>query len=503
MKRLFLFLLPAFLFQQTIIPQWVQTNGPNDAPVYSFAVSGANPFAGTSGGGVFLSTNNGVSWTSIGLTDQWVINSLAVIGTKVFAGTGWNQGVFLSTDNGTTWTSANTPFGGFSHMVQLGTHLFAGTGDDVFVSTDNGTSWATTGLNEIVNCLAISGTNLFAGTGEGCCLGGGGAVFLTTNNGTNWNEVGPLGSGLMVHMVTCLVVSNADLYAGTDTRGVFRSTNNGTNWSPVNEGLPQYLRDTTWYIPIECLVTSGENLLAGIGGGGVFLSTNSGSSWSEVNEGLTSMNVHSLVVSGTNLVAGTDSGIWKRSLAEMVPVELTSFTATANGKEVTLNWSTATELNNQGFEVQRKFGSNDFVTVGSIKGHGTSTSPNQYSYVDKLIDGGKYFYKLKQIDFNGAFEYSDVIEVDVRTLDKFTLEQNYPNPFNPTTTIGFGVMEKGNVRLSVLNILGEEIQILLNEEKESGYHPIDFNGSDLPSGVYFYQLRAGNFIETKKMILLR
>src|SRR3972149_6889376 len=249
MKRLFLFLLPAFLFQQTIIPQWVQTNGPNDAPVYSFAVSGANPFAGPSGGGVFLSTNNGVSWTSIGLTDQWVINSLAVIGTKVFAGTGWNQGVFLSTDNGTTWTSANTPFGGFSHMVQLGTHLFAGTG-------------------------------------EGCCLGGGGAVFLTTNNGTNWNEVGPLGSGLMVHMVTCLVVSNADLYAGTDTRGVFRSTNNGTNWSPVNEGLPQYLRDTTWYIPIECLVTSGENLLAGIGGGGVFLSTNSGSSWSEVNEGL-------------------------------------------------------------------------------------------------------------------------------------------------------------------------------------------------------------------------
>ena len=85
----------------------------------------------------------------------------------------------------------------------------------------------------------------------------------------------------------------------------------------------------------------------------------------------------------------------------------------------------------------------------------------------------------------------------------FSLSQNYPNPFNPITTIGFGIMEKGNVRLSVLNILGEEIRVLINEEKEAGYHEIDFNGSDLPSSVYFYRIQAGNFIDTKKMILLR
>ena len=194
----------------------------------------------------------------------------------------------------------------------------------------------------------------------------------------------------------------------------------------------------------------------------------------------------------------------------VVPVELNSFTASANGKEVTLNWSTATELNNQGFEVQRKFGSNDFVTIGSVKGHGTTTSPNNYTYIDKLLTSGKYFYRLKQTDFSGKFEYSQTVEVDWSPFTTYKLEQNYPNPFNPTTTIGFGITERGNVKLSVLNILGEEIKILLNEEKDAGYYSIDFNGNDLSSGVYFYRIQAvpssssGQvFIDTKKMLLLK
>ena len=186
-----------------------------------------------------------------------------------------------------------------------------------------------------------------------------------------------------------------------------------------------------------------------------------------------------------------------------VPVELNSFAATTNGKEVTLNWSTATELNNQGFEVQRKFGSNDFLTIGSVKGHGTTTSPNNYIYVDKLADAGKYFYRLKQIDYGGKYEYSQTVEINWSPFTTYKLEQNYPNPFNPTTTIGFGIPEKGTVRLSVLNILGEEIKILLNEEKEAGYHSIDFNASDLPSGVYFYRIQSGSYSEMRKMLLLK
>ena len=153
-----------------------------------------------------------------------------------------------------------------------------------------------------------------------------------------------------------------------------------------------------------------------------------------------------------------------------VPVELNSFTATANGKQVTLNWSTATELNNQGFEVQRKFGSNEFVTVGSVKGHGTTTSPNNYTYVDKLIDAGKYFYRLKQIDFGGKYEYSKTVEVNWSPFTTYKLEQNYPNPFNPTTTLGFGIPASPNpskggafVTLKIYDVLGNEVKTLYEQ----------------------------------------
>lgn len=193
---------------------------------------------------------------------------------------------------------------------------------------------------------------------------------------------------------------------------------------------------------------------------------------------------------------GADEGV-------VVPVELTSFTANAYGKEVTLNWSTATELNNYGFEVQRKALGGDFATVAFVKGQGTTTQQNQYSFEDKNLDEGKYFYRLKQMDYGGQFSYSQIVEVDVRMLDNYTLEQNYPNPFNPTTTIGYVLQEKSNAKLTMLNSLGEEIAVLVNEEQDKGYHKVVFDASKLSSGVYFYKLTAGNFISTRKMLLIK
>ena len=216
-----------------------------------------------------------------------------------------------------------------------------------------------------------------------------------------------------------------------------------------------------------------------------------------------SVNGKIYVMSGTSDWATGGLNVWEYDPAYVVPVELTSFTATANGKEVTLSWSTATELNNQGFEVQRKFGSNNFVTVGSVRGNGTTTSQNQYTFVDELIDGGKYYYRLKQIDYGGICEYSDEIEVDIRVLDKFTLEQNYPNPFNPTTTIGYVLQEKNNAKLTLLNALGEEIAVLVNEAQTPGEYEVIFDASTLTSGVYFYRVKVGNFSDTKKLLLMK
>ena len=438
---------------------WTVT-GPANINISCFAISGTNIFAGTWSYGIFLSTNNGTDWIAInaGLPSDSTgydnIHSIASSGQNLFASTG-NSGVYISTNNGTSWTWGNTPFSGFSKMVTLEPYLFAGTDGGVFRSTDNGASWTVvnSGLTDTgVVCLAVNGANLFAGTSSG--------VFLSTNNGTVWSAAS---TGLPNTTVRSLTVSGTNLFAETGDvwnygYGIFLTTNNGTSWNDVSTGLPF----TFGYLP------------------------------------------NMLVVNDTHIfVEVTNRGVWRRPLSEIIPVELTSFTALANNKEVTLSWSTATELNNQGFEIQRSLLGNEFFTVGFVNGHGTTTEQHNYSYADRNLDDGNYYYRLKQVDYDGSYEYSDVVEVEFRAFNSFLLEQNYPNPFNPTTTIGFGIQNKSNVKITILNAIGEEVAELLNEEKESGYHKVEFSAVNLPSGVYFYQLRAGSYVEMKKMILLK
>jgi len=188
---------------------------------------------------------------------------------------------------------------------------------------------------------------------------------------------------------------------------------------------------------------------------------------------------------------------------QVVPVELSSFTGIAQNQQVTLNWTTATEVNNNGFEIQRSVANSEYVTIDFIKGAGTTTAPQEYSYSDKSLKNGKYSYRLKQIDYNGVYEYSDAIEVEVLNLDNYVLNQNYPNPFNPSTKIAYVLKEKTNVKLLVMNALGEEVAVLFNQTQEQGYHQLDFNASNLPSGIYFYSLQTENYSETKKMLLMK
>jgi Zn-dependent metalloprotease len=185
-----------------------------------------------------------------------------------------------------------------------------------------------------------------------------------------------------------------------------------------------------------------------------------------------------------------------------VPVELTSFTGSSSNGNVTLNWSTATETNNLMFEIERRSKDNQFITIGYVEGKGTTTEPQEYSYTDKELPAGKYNYRLKQIDFNGTYEYSNEIEVDAAPVS-FSLEQNYPNPFNPSTKISYSVPQKSFVTLKVYDQLGSEVAELVQEEKEAGIYKVVFNASEFSSGVYFYQIRSGNFVETKKMMLMK
>jgi hypothetical protein len=189
-----------------------------------------------------------------------------------------------------------------------------------------------------------------------------------------------------------------------------------------------------------------------------------------------------------------------------LPVELTAFTVKANLNSVLLNWNTASEINNYGFEIQRNAGGG-FITVGFVQGNGTTIQPHAYSYVNRNVSPGHYTYRLKQIDFQGSYSFSSEVSVDVYPAS-YSLEQNYPNPFNPTTIINFNLKVDSKVALKVFNVLGQQVAQLAGGEMTAGNHQVNFDASQLSSGVYFYRLEANGadgstWSAVKKMILTR
>jgi hypothetical protein len=206
-----------------------------------------------------------------------------------------------------------------------------------------------------------------------------------------------------------------------------------------------------------------------------------------------------------NDFTGTDAGKAYLYLSSpTIPVELTSFNAIYNKINITLHWETATELNNKGFNVERSTDKNDWKSIAFVKGNGNSTSPKEYSYIDNdLFSGGtKFQYRLKQIDYDGSFEYTKIVEVIVMP-EQYALSQNYPNPFNPSTVLEFSIPKESFVEVKVFDVLGNEVITLAKNNYAAGTYKTDFNADDLPSGIYIARLTAGNFIQTKKMLLLK
>jgi hypothetical protein len=209
---------------------------------------------------------------------------------------------------------------------------------------------------------------------------------------------------------------------------------------------------------------------------------------------------------------------WQNPGGSPLPVELTSFTAISNGSKVELKWQTATEVNNYGFSVERseaslnnpESGASCYIweTIGFVQGHGNSNSPKEYFFTDDLnlafTPNLNYLhYRLKQIDNDGQYKYSDVVEISNIAPSKFQLFQNYPNPFNPSTTISYSIPQTSKVILKVFGVLGTEVTTLVNEEKEAGIYNVEFNSTGLSSGVYFYSLAAGGFNSIRKFVLMK
>ena len=401
MRKLFIIL--ALLIAINANAQWVESTGTVSQSTLSMASIGNNIFAGMEyQQGVFISTNNGISWTQTSLNNTNV-NALATLGNNIFAGT-FSSGVLVSTNNGANWTQTSLNTNTIYSLTVTGNTIYAGTNNSsIYYSTNNGNNWNMIFLaNQVVYSIAFNGGYILAGTA-------GNGVFVSSNNGETWIQ-----TSLNNKSVHSIIVSGINIFAGTmGSGGVFLSTNNGSSWSQTS-----LYNKTVW-----SLAASGNNIFAGIDAsspndtGGVFMTTNNGLTWVQKNHGFNgNMRVQSLLIANNYILAGTyGQSIWRRPLSEIISIQ----------------------------------------------------------------------------------------NISTETPAKYSLSQNYPNPFNPTTNVQFSMSNVQYVSLKVFDILGKEVSTLVNETLQPGTYETTFDGSQFSSGTYFYKLSAGDFSETKKMLLIK
>ncbi len=400
---------------------WVKTTGPEEVTIHSLAInSNGDIFAGTDSAGVFRSTDNGESWTNLGIMNYNIYS----------IGINPNGDILIPT-------------------FELG---------GLFRSTDNGNNWSSLGLNRLLMSIAINSSgDIFVGTNAT-------GIYCSTDNGETWVQIN---QGLTSYTVTSLIITTSgDIFAGTMYGGIFRSTDNGENWIQFNQGL------TNKYV-LSLAINSYGNIFAGTSGGGVFRSADYGVNWVQINRGITyneGLYFRTLAInSDQEIFAGTAAGI---------------FRSMDNGE----NWIQT----NQGLI-------NDDVHSLAINSSG-------------IIFAGTESGIFQSIQSTTAINTEET-----KIISSFELAQNFPNPFNPVTKIKYSIPnislstssrseskdEGSQVRLKIFDVLGHEIATLVNEEMPAGNYEVNFDASYLSSGVYFYKLQYGNYVETKKMILMK
>ncbi|HCY77106.1 MAG TPA: hypothetical protein DHV28_14380 [Ignavibacteriales bacterium] len=504
-----------------ILSQWVpQTSGITTRLRYVHAVNDNIVWACGNSGVVLKTTDGGTTWSAMTPTNAAATN----YAVEAFDGTtAWVTGtvggsadvsIWKTTDGGTSWNSQyNNPtgFGDALKMFDSNNGVYYGDPDpypsgnwEILTTTNGGTNWvrvpranfppadsvngeygAACSMDIVGNNVWFSAYSAVAGTQP--------RIYKSTNKGLNWTVSSfPQVSGTSGSNYVAFSDANNGTVVCLDGT-IAKSTDGGMTWTTSSLTGAAFRFVTN--VP-------GSNLYMAVGSTGTSYYSNDGLTYTPLTTG-TTQTLYMVDATANYAWAVGNAGTIIQYSGSPLPVELTSFTAVSQNQQVTLNWITASELNNNGFEIQRSVASNDFVTVGFVKGAGTTTLRQEYSFTDKNLSNGLYSYRLKQIDFNGLYEFSNAVEVDVRSLDNYSLEQNYPNPFNPTTKIGYVLKEKTNAKVVVMNAIGEEIAVLVNQTQEQGYHQLDFNASNLPSGVYFYSLQTDNFSETKKMLLMK
>ena len=565
MKKLLLllvFLLVSFsLYAQNF---WVSTNGPNRGSVRALAInSSGHIFAGTYGSGVFRSTDNGNTWTNVNNDNlrYCYVYALAINSSGyIFAGT-YGSGVFRSTDNGNTWTQINnglTNIYVYSLTVSSNGYIFAGTTNDMFRSTDNGNNWTSCSFRASIYSFATSSV---ANSAIYAAVGNYSNIYRSTDNGNNWNRMLYFNTvGLPDNYFTSIAInSKGNILAGNNYYwGVYRSTDNGNTWTQLYTGGLSNIH------VVSLAINSADDIFAGTESDGVFRSTDNGNTWTQINTGLTDSYIRALAInSGEFIFAGTNNGngVFRsvEPTAYSLAVTASNGTVIKNPDQAGYNFGTTVTLTatpatgysftawsgdatgstnplavtiNGNKNITANFAINRYTVTltASPKNGGTVSGSGIYDYgssvtiaaVAKNITGSKFQFinwteNGIEISKNTSYTFNITANknlianfLDITSVEdeggiptKFVLSQNYPNPFNPSTTIRYNLPKEAMVSIKVYDMLGREMKTLIKEYKSAGSYNVEFNASNLTSGIYFYRLTAGDFTQVKKLVLMK
>lgn len=415
--------------------------------------------------------------------------------------------ILKTTNDGQTWTTSldNATFSYFGIPVtQDPSHpndIYTMNGVNFLRSTDFGNSWSTLSSNTGSNSAPCD-IEVFPDTSIILIGDNGTGIFRSTDYGFTWTQEFATSGEIPTVAVdfTNPGVAWATKWSGGG--GLLKSTDYGNTWNAVSgfNGI------NMWGVHVQ--PTDGNVVIAGCYscGQGTWRSKNGGQTWYQIP--ISTNNYQVAIIDSMNQFAAQSGGFYKLESQFFVPVELTSFAASVIGNQIELYWSTSTELNNLGFDIEQSFDNENFEKIGFVPGFGTTTESKTYSFVVKDVISGLQYYRLKQIDFDGTETIYNSVEVDGPLPNEFVLYQNFPNPFNPSTTISFSLPVESKVQIKIFNMLGQEAATVLNSDFKAGNHNVEFTADGLSSGAYIYKIEAAgidgkNFASIKKMILLR
>ncbi|HSW54748.1 MAG TPA: T9SS type A sorting domain-containing protein [Ignavibacteriaceae bacterium] len=416
-----------------------------------------------------------------------------------------NDKIYKTTDDGVTWTltlnEGQMSYFGIpvTHDPSNPNHLYTMVNTNFKKSTDFGSTWTTIASN-FGPISAPCDIEVFADTSIILIGDNGTGIFRSTNYGLNWSQTYFTSGEIPTIAIdyTNPGIAWATKWGGGN--GLLKSTDYGATWT-LQSGFTQSM----WGVHVQ--PDDGNVVITGCYSCGIsWRSKTGGLTWTQIPIGST--NYQYTIIDSMNQFAAQGNGFYKLASDFFIPVELASFSAELVDQDAVLNWTTASELNNQGFEIEQSSDNEYFSKIGFVPGFGTTTELKSYSFRISNIKPGVQYYRLKQIDFDGTETIYNSVEVTGPVPNTFVLNQNHPNPFNPSTIISFSLPVESEVNIKLFNLLGQEVTQITNANFNSGNHTIEFNAEGLSSGTYIYTLEAkgvngANFKSTKKMLLLR